>query len=194
MLGIRWIGCKAIDTQSVRTMATGFFTDVQPPTNGKYNETVDCVVVGNLGQAFIGIHQSRCEVYRDAVQSIPSHASNWVAVDWNKEVDYGAMHDNVSNNNQILPRRDGQYRSSWGVVFAANVTGQRGVRILKDGVPIPGTTVLVDATAGGLETALKTEWSSTLTVGSNLSIEVFNNSGSSLNLQTSSWGIVEQVG
>lgn len=192
-LGIRWIGCKALDRQSVRTMANGFETDVAAPTSGNYNEAVSCVSVGNLGGAFSNLHESRCEVSRAAVQSIPSHASNWVAVDWTADVDLGAMHSTSSNNSNIYTRREGRYASRWGAVFAASATGQRGVRVVRNGTPVPGTTVLVDAAASG-ETSLQTEWSSAMGAGDNLRLEVFQNSGGSINLQTTSGGVVEQVG
>lgn len=190
-LGIRWIGCKAIDRQSVRTMANGFETDVAAPSDGNYNEAVDCTVVGNLGVAFSNLHEPRCEVSRVAVQSITPSGS-WMVVDWTAEVDLGAMHSNSSSPSNVYARREGNYRSIWGVVFAASATGQRGVRIVRNGSVVPGTTILVDAAAIG-ETALSTSWSSAMGSGDNLRIEVYQTSGGALNLQTTSGGVVEQV-
>lgn len=192
--GIRFVGCKAHDRQATRTMANGYSNDVTAGLDGSgyanYNEAVGCVSIGNLGAAFQDMHQPRCEVSRVAVQSIPNNA--WTAVDWTADVDLGAMHDNVTANSNVYVRRDGNYRSTWGVVFAANATGQRGVRILKDGSVIPGTTVLVNAASAG-ETALSTSWPLEMSTGANLRIEVFQNSGGALNLQTTSGGVVEQV-
>lgn len=191
-LGIRFVGCKALDRQAVRTMSNGFETDIAAPISGNYNECVNCVVVGNLGAAFSNMHVARCEVTRAAVQSIPSNAVTWTTVDWTADVDLGAMHDNVVNSANVYTRREGNYRSTWGVTFAANATGQRGVRIVRNGTPIPGTTVLEDAAAAG-ETALQVSWTSGMGVGDNLRIEVFQNSGGAINLQTTSGGVVEQV-
>jgi hypothetical protein len=189
-LGIRFVGCKALDRQGVRTMANGFANEIAANTNGNYNEAVNCVSVGNLGAAFSGMHEARCEISRVAVQSIPNNA--WTVVDWTAEVDLGAMHDNAVSPSNVIARREGDYRSTWGVAFAASAAGQRGVRIVRNGVVIPGTTILVDAAAAG-ETALQASWSSTMGVGDNVRIEVFQTSGGALNLQTTSGGVVEQV-
>lgn len=191
-LGIRFVNCRAIDRQAVRTMANGFSNDVAAstdPLNG-YNEAVNCISIGNLGASFDNMHSARCEVSRVAVQAIPT--ATWTAVDWTADADYGAMHSTSSSNSNVYARRAGTYSSRWGVAFAANATGQRGVRILREGVVIPGTTVLVDAAASG-ETSLQATWTSLQNAGDNLRIEVWQSSGGNLNLQTTSGGIVEQV-
>jgi hypothetical protein len=108
------------------------------------------------------------------------------------------MHDTTSNIDKVYVRRDGVYRSQWGVVFASNGVGQRGVRISQGGVPITGTTVLVDASKGG-QTALQTAWTSIMGRNDTLRIEVFQDSGGTLNMPpslslTTSAGLVEQVG
>lgn len=190
-LGIRWLNCKAIDRQGVRTMSNGFETDVAPNIDGNYNEAVNCTVIGNLGAAFSNVHQARCEVSRVAVQSIPNNA--WTVVDWTAEVDLGAMHSNAVSPSQVFARREGNYRSTWGVAFAASAANQRGVRIVRNGTVIPGTTILGGAAAAG-ETALQAAWTSAMGTGDNLRIEVFQNSGGALDLQTTSGGVVEQVG
>lgn len=190
-LGIRFIGCKAIDRQDVRTMANGFDNDVAANTDGKYNEAIDCVSVGHLGVAFNGMHSARCEVSRVAVQSIGNNA--WEVVHWTADDDKGAMHDVASSNESVFARREGVYRSTWGAVFAFSGVGQRGVRILRNGAVIPGTTVIVD-TSGSGETAIQTSWSSTMGTGDNLRVEVFQDSGGALDLQITSGGVVEQIG
>lgn len=192
-VGIRFLGCKAIDTQSVRTMTTGFDNEIAAPTSGKYNECVDCVAIGMVGGvAFSNMNESRCYVSLTAPMSITT-SGTWQEVDWDDDEDFGNMHDPATNNFNVTTRRAGKYRSTWGAVFAASATGQRGIRILREGVVIPGTTVLVNAASSG-ETALSTSWTSEMGPGDNLRIEVFQSSGGALNLETTSGGVVEQVG
>lgn len=189
--GIRFVACKAYDRQAVKTMALGWLNDVPANADGRYNEAINCVSIGAIVGAFGDMNSARCEVSRVAVQSIPDNA--WTAVNWTAEVDLGAMHSTSSNTDQVLARRAGVYSSRWGAAFAANVTGQRGMRISRNGTVIPGTTVLAGAAAAG-ETALQTAWTSTLDPSDILRVEVFQNSGGALNLQTTSGGVVEQVG
>lgn len=191
MLGVRFVGCKAHDRQAVPTMTYGFQNDVAVSIDGRYNEAVNCVSVGHTAAAFQDMHSARCEVSLVAVQTIAS-SGTWTSVEWTADVDFGAMHNTSSNNENVFARRDGNYRSIWGVAFAANATGQRGVRVLRNGSVVPGTTVLADAAAVG-ETALTTSWSSGMGSGDNLRIEVFQSSGAALDLQTTSGGVVEQV-
>ena len=189
--GVRFIGCKAHDRQGSPTMVYGFNNDIAAHTDGRYNEPIDCVSIGHTTSAFNGFNYPRCEVSLTAAQQIGTAA--WTVVNWDADVDFGAMHDTASSNSDVRTRRNGFFLSSWGVVFAANATGQRGVRILRNGSVIPGTTALVDAAAAG-ETALQVSWTSEMGPGDNVRIEVWQSSGGDLNLQTSSGGVVEQVG
>lgn len=189
--GIRFIGCRAIDRQGSPTMEYGFHNEVDASTDGRYNECdPSCISIGHTVAAFQGMNAPRCTVNRGSALSIPDNA--WTSVDWDQSTDLGEMHNPASNNNQVKPRRDGHYRITAGVAFAANATGLRGVRLCDNGGVIPGTTVLVNATAAG-ETALNTSVSRTFLPTRSLTVEVFQTSGGALNLQTTSAGVVEQV-
>lgn len=191
--GVRFVGCKAHDRQAVPTMAYGFHNDVAlSSTDGRYNEAINCVSIGHTGAAFQDLHRARCEVRRNAVQVIGTGA--WTAVDWNVETDYGGMHDVAVNNDSVFARRTGAYAAHWGAVFAASATGQRGVRILRNGVVIAGTTVLAANAGGGGTVGVHTSFVSMMDAGDGLKIEVFQDSGGDLDLQTTSGGVVEQVG
>jgi hypothetical protein len=139
------------------------------------------------------MHSARCEVNRNAVQAIPDDGA-WHAIDWDDEVyDYGAMHDVSANNDSVFARRAGVYRSNWSMAFASNAAGSRRVRIKLNGAVIVGTTVAMPAFTGGTH-YMQVAWASTLVTGDRLSVEVFQDSGGSLNLSTDSRGVVEQVG
>jgi hypothetical protein len=189
-LGIRFIGCKAHDRQASKTMAYGFDNEIAANTNGNYNEAKNCVSIGHILLAFHDMHQARCEVSRVAVQPITT--ATWTPVEWTDEVDLGAMHSTVSNTENVFARREGNYRATFGVTFPSNVSGQRGVRIMRNGGLVPGTTVLVDASTSG-ETSLQTSWTSGMSPGDSVRVEVYQDSGISLDLQTNSGGVVEQV-
>ena len=190
-LGIRFVDCKAYDRQAVPTMAFGFWNEVAVNANGRYDEAVGCVSIGHTGAAFFGMHSARCEVSRGAVQSIPT--ATWTSVDWTADVDLGEMHSTTSNKDAVFARRSGSYQSTWGVAFAASAAGRRGVRIVRNGVVISGATVLLATNGAAGDTALQASWVSVMDAGDNLRIEVFQDSGGALNLQTTSGGVVEQV-
>ncbi len=191
-IGMRFNNCKAHDRQAVPTMAFGFWNEVAANTNGRYNEAVDCISIGHTGAAFFGMNSARCEVSRITTQSIPDDGL-WHSVDWTADVDLGEMHSISSNNDSVYARRAGKYSSQWGVVFQANNAGRRGIRLVRNGVVVAGTTVLLPVASGG-ETSCQATWTSVMDEGDSLRIEVFQDSGVPLNLMTTSGGVVEQVG
>lgn len=192
--GVRFVGCRAIDNQVSPTMRFGFYNEVDAATDGRYNECVNCISIGHTSRAFEKMNAPCVAVGRTATLSIPNNA--WTTVDWNLDDDANggaisprrsAMHDTASNAETIYVRRAGRYRISAGVEFAANATGQRGIRLQYNGAVIPGTTVLVDAAASGT-TALSVSIDKAF-VGSSvrlLRVEVFQNSGGGLNITTGS--------
>jgi hypothetical protein len=189
--GIRFIGCRAIDREG--NMDYGFWTTVDSAaaSDGRYVECIDCVSVGHTVAALSGIHAPHCEVGLAETQSIDAD-DEWTPVNWTTDVDHGAMHDTVTNNSNVYARRAGTYTAQFGVVFVANGTGQRGARILLNGAVVPGTTVLTWPGAGG-QTSVFTSTIRRLSAGDNLRLEVFQDSGGALKLQTTSGGVVEQV-
>jgi hypothetical protein len=192
--GIRFIGCKAHDRQATPTMSYGFLNEVLPGTDGRYNEAIDCVSLGHTIDAFSGMNASHCEVGLAEPQPIPSQPNAWTVVNWSTHVDDGAMHDTAANNSNVLVRRAGTYILQFGVVFAANGVGQRGARIVRNGVVVPGTTILAWPGAGGQTSVFTSTITRLADAGDNFRLEVFQDSGATVNLQTTSAGVVEQVG
>ncbi len=190
--GIRFIGCKAHDRQGSPTMDYGFLNDVAANSDGRYNECdPSCVSFGHVTAAFSGMNASRCTARFNAAQAIGNNA--WAAVNWDLEDDRGAMHSLVSSTDIVNNRRPGVYRLTAGVSFAANATGQRGIRFYEQGSEVPGSTVLVNAAAVG-ETSLVTTITLELTTTRNLVLGLFQDSGGNLNAQTTSRFTVEQIG
>lgn len=71
-----------------------------------------------------------CFVYRTAVQSLSD--KTWTSLNLNLEVfDNNSMHDTVTNNDRITVQagRGGLYEVACLVIFAANTTGARLIRL-----------------------------------------------------------------
>ena len=46
-LGIRFVNCTALDRQPAPTMKYGFVNEVLAPSDGRYNECINCVSIGH---------------------------------------------------------------------------------------------------------------------------------------------------
>lgn len=191
-LGIRFIGCKAHDrVGSVGNMKYGFCNEINASTDGRYNECVDCVSIGHTVAPFQGMHEGHCEVGRSSNLQIANN--QWVSVRWNAHVDRGHMHSVVVNPETITTRRAGTYSFQFGVEFAHNANGPRGIRLMENGGAIKGATVIVDATAGSV-TALNVSVSRKCNAGTSYRLEVLQESGDDqLVITTASGGVVTQT-
>jgi hypothetical protein len=188
--GVRFIDCRAHDRQGTATMKYGFFNQVAAHTDGRYNEAVDCISIGHTTSAFEAMNQGRVVVGLSAAQLIPDNT--WTLVTWSTETDSGAMYS--PSDGQIFARRAGDYQIAAGVDWEANATGQRGLRLIGNGgVTIQGSTVLVNASGAG-KTNLNVSWIHEMVAGDEVRVEVFQNSGVSLNISdVFSRAVVEQV-
>ncbi len=188
--GIRFIACKAHDRQSVPTMEYGFFNDVAANTDGRYNETIDCISTGHTVAAFSGMNASRCTAgLVSGTQSIPN--ATWTAVSWTTETDLGAMHN--ASSDVIRARRAGTYRVTAGACFDANAIGVRGIRLTLDGNEILGTAVVVAATGAGTSTNIVTTYMLDCIEAAALRVEVYQNSTGALDITQLSAFTVAQV-
>ena len=188
--GIKFLNCRAIDRQGVPTMKYGFRNDTAANVDGRYNECVGCTSIGHTVAPFLAMNAPRCALGRTTPFSVPNNA--WTTVNWDSDDDRGEMHDTVSNNDTLFTRRTAVWNFLAGVDFAANAAGQRGVRLQYNGIVVPGSTVLLGAAAAG-QTSLHTAMTKALVLGRLLRVEVFQNSGGALNLQTTSGATLQQV-
>jgi hypothetical protein len=190
--GVKFSNCKAIDRQAVPTMKYGFRNDVTAATDGRYNEAVDCRSIGHTVAAFSGMNQGRVDLGLSGAFAIGT--GSWTLLPWTTETDLGAMYDSVGAPGRIFARRDGDFQIAVGVTFAANATGQRGIRLIGNGgTVILGTTTLVNTASVGV-TNLCATWCKKMAVGDELRVEVWQSSGGNLDAQTPSAAVVEQVG
>ncbi len=122
--------------------------------------------------------QARSSAYRSSTQSI-SNAS-WVALSFDSNAyDYGPVHSTTSNATRFTAPATGEYHLVGQVTFAADTTGQRGIRIIKNGT-VAAAYTLVDATGGGHYTYLNASASVEMTAGDYVEVQVYQNRGSAL--------------
>lgn len=77
------------------------------------------------------------KVYRSGALSV-SHLST-AAIAFDAETfDSNALHDTVTNNSRIVLNKVGKWRIDWGIVYAANASGQRYATIMLNGATVVG--------------------------------------------------------
>lgn len=177
--GVRLIGCKAIDEQAVPTMKKGFQNTVSLAATGRVmNEAVECISVGHTVETGLGsFHSPAALVTRVAPQSIVN--ATQTAVVWTNEVyDKGQQH--AANSSMFAITRDGWYRVSAIIHWAANATGTRTAQILLNGSAIGGTVVTEPARSAAFTQSVAADIY--CQAGQNLRVEVTQDSGAALDV------------
>lgn len=159
---------------------------------GVYKEGTNAIAVATNGVKAIGIDstqfidsptQPRCSAL-SAAASQSLNDSTWTGVNFNSEdFDVSTMHDNASNKSRftIPTGGDGLYLVGGAVTFDANATGQRGVRVAKNGTAIAGTGE-VRNTAGAGVTVTSTTHLVSLVAGDYVELQAYQSSGGALNI------------
>jgi hypothetical protein len=195
-LAIRFVNCTAIDRQQpTKTMKYGFVNQVTAPSDGRYNECINCVSLGHTASPTKGMHRAFCQVKLTAAQTIDTaHSGAWVPVHWNGEDnDEGAMHAGGTDR-YIYARQPGLYEVSVSLEFAFNINGGRGLRLLRNDAPIEGTMVRrPPSISGGDETRISLTWQVLCVAGDKLSVDAFQQSGEAVNLTTGSRMIMTKI-
>jgi hypothetical protein len=131
--------------------------------------------------SFLG--QPRARVFRStATQSIPDATDTEVAFD-GETTDVGAMHDNVTNNSRLTVPvgGDGTYILSCGIEFAADATGFRHVRFLKNGATLLALNTHPNLGASDVVRPSLTT-AADLVAGDFVEVQVYQNSGGALDI------------
>lgn len=115
-------------------------------------------------------------VYDDGIGLISSGV--YTTLDFYLErYDYGSLHSTVSNQSRLTAPTKGVYQIWAGVSWAANATGQRGMRLLKNGTVI--AQVVWDAPASGvIHQEISTLWE--LNANEYVQVQVMQSSGTNL--------------
>lgn len=121
----------------------------------------------------------RVRATNSAAQSIANNAATQVV-----EFDYhvyaeGGMHSTTVNNTRFVARARGWYPITAQVEFAANATGQRGARLLKNGTDQIAYDLRDASAAGTSSVSVSTQV--LLNAGEWVELRAFQNSGGALN-------------
>lgn len=122
-----------------------------------------------------------CFAYRSTTQSISTGSFTALSLD-SELIDTDTMHDAGTNPSRLTAVTAGIYVVAAGVSFAFNATGQRALRISKNGL---GGGVVEDArpaiTTGAANTSCTTSAIARLAVGDYLEAFAYQDSGGALN-------------
>lgn len=173
--GVKFIGCQALDEQTTPTMFDGFRNDV-PPQTGRLNECIDCESKGHTNLAFNGMHFPVMSARRTSNQTLTSEVT--AIITFNSSDDDSSL---MRNGSSIDIRKDGEYRIRAAAGFASNATGNRQIRILKNGSLLPGMDFERPANAND-NTYLELETSALLEAGDVLEVEAQQKSGGDLDV------------
>ena len=196
--GVRFRSCEVIDNQTVATTLLGFGTDVtkiQPTTTG-YNTNiastaVSCSVGPGVTTGFSGIGPSLCFVTGTAVQSIPNAANTVLLWSFNS-IDNQGLHSTTTDTDKIYIKEAGIYRISAQFTFAANATGVRQARILKNGSALNRTTVTVPVSSASVVSTMHSAIVNSAVPGDYFSVDVYQNSGGALDHQNNEANFIVQ--
>lgn len=173
--------CQDITIQGVQVTGANiaYLTDSTTHTGIHIdNPKAYAATTSNDLSKFQSATQARSSAYRSSTQSI-SNAS-WVALSFDSNAyDYGPVHSTSVNASRFTAPATGEYHVVGQVTFAADTTGQRGIRIIKNGT-IAAAYTLVDATGGGHYTYLNASASIEMTAGDYVEVQVYQNRGSAL--------------
>ena len=127
------------------------------------------VELGNIPQLDIS-----CKVTKSATQSIPDNTDTTLT--WNQEeYDTDGMHDNVTDNSEIVINTAGKYEAKMQSEWASDNNGERVLSINLNGQPVARNRSVVDSRSHGV-----VSWMGELAVDDVLTVAVFQNRGNSL--------------
>jgi hypothetical protein len=131
------------------------------------------------GSTFVG-----CGVKKTDDQSI--NTGTYTVVSWaSEDFDTNSMHDNATNNTRItIPTgKTGYYLLTGGIAFNSNGTGNRIVRVYKNGADLRWLSSVAAANTGNF-TIVPFSQTFSLTAGDYLEIYAYQTSGGSLSVMS----------
>lgn len=143
----------------------------------------DVVSVGGAGNVINSATQPRAVAFHSTTQSIAD--STWTTIDLDSEdLDVGSCHDTAVNNPRLtVPAgAGGLYLVIGAVGFAANTTGIRGVRLMKNaGVNVGSGALAPGASGAGAGTVVVATALAALNAGDYVYMDALQTSGAALN-------------
>jgi hypothetical protein len=198
---IRLKDCSVIDTQATPTTLFAYTSDSDIPSypTAGYNKSVanttqNCTFSDSIPTGYNGLFGPNiCEVTGTATQSIAT--ASFTALNWGVDlIDPTALHSTASNNSNIYIKTSGFYEITAQVLFDVNATGNRQIRLYKNGASIDRTTAISMANTA-VNTFLTTSGFEYLVSGDYISAFAYQNSGGALNVVSNeSYLAVQLVG
>ncbi len=128
-----------------------------------------------LGTTVIG-----ASVYRSSTQT-HNNTGNWVTVAFGDEYwDTDSIHDNATNNTRLTCKTAGVYEIAACLRFAANSTGERGLRFVAGGATAIGWVMV--PTAPTQPAVLNLVWRHSMAVNDYVELQAYQNSGGNLDM------------
>jgi len=187
--GIRLKNCAVLDTQAVTTTLNGYISDVTNvvyPTAGydqnNSNTMSGCTATANIATFASGtIGPNICQVTSSTTQSLAD--MTWTELNWNVNTyDTSGLHSTTTTTNTIFVKAPGWYRLTALINFAANSTGQRQIRFVRNGVTVDRSTAVGFGNASA-DTVIVSNIIQYAEAGDSIRIEAFQGSGGALNVK-----------
>jgi len=163
-----------------------FPTSVKSFTTRNAGDTIQGAHVNDLQDEVNAIEstfvngQARCQVYNSNTQSINDNSFTAITFD-SEDHDTGAMHSTATNTSRLTvpANAGGAYLVCGGTRFAANGTGTRVVRIVKNGATQVSTGTAVPGNAS-VDVVIATSCLVVLAAGDYVELQAYQNSGGAL--------------
>jgi hypothetical protein len=179
--GIRFVDCKTLDRQAVKTTKYGFYNEpVIDTVTLRPNEVLNGYSEGHLTATQAGFHRNVCRVSGTGAVSLTHGVGSTIA--WNVDKDDTMeMHNVASDTDEIFIRKAGRYRVKAKLVFAGGSTaGYRRIQLANTDGIVFATNAFAPVSAEITVCTLDEEID--LTVGQRLRIWGEQTSGGALNV------------
>jgi hypothetical protein len=141
--------------------------------------------IGGAGQTVDERGVPACRVTKSAIQTVPTGGTPLISFD-QEDFDTDGIHDNVTNNTRMTCKTPGLYSIEGSINWASNTsTLARTVWICKNGTRV---AEVAGGVAGQFETVQQIKATLLLAAGDYIELQVYQNSGSSIDIQATTNG------
>lgn len=200
LIGIECVGVSSVKirdgeiegfTSGSRVAVNFNASSTKNKIDGVMNAASDIIVTdnGTLNQhikqagGFVQTKAPQARVTKGSAQSI--NDSTLTALTFDTETfDVGGLHDNSTNNSRLTAPIAGKYRVSGTVDFAANATGLRRARILKNGTNSYADVIVNNNGSGAVQTRIPVTALVNLAAAEYVELQAEQRSTGALNVET----------
>ena len=185
---VKFVGCDVTHKLSLSAQVKGFSTNVTPIVvpNAGYNtpmtvSAVDCTASGT-DHPFVGMHHAVCRLTGSSAGSTSDSTWTDVPFSGSSKYDPSSLHSNSLNAENVYIKESGNYHVKATVVWNDGSTGagDRRLRFVVNGNPVGGEGLMFPT--GSSQTVVTHSEPITLDTGSNIRVQVYQNSGGTINI------------